>query len=149
MVEILGGELNLSELGIVTTKTYNGEYYKVWEVSDEDFITMCNTSDKDWKDEWGWWRSAKGSNAGEVTKRFNINHHYIKAWDSVGREEVMEEEDPEDRWFPNREYSDLLEYFCEEMGSSMEKNVCALAVDLAAQNNMTMAELFKKFQGEV
>ena len=46
-----------------------------------------------------------------------------------------------------REYKNLSEYLCEEIGASSPKNVCALAVDLAKANGMTMAKLFKVFEG--
>ena len=46
------------------------------------------------------------------------------------------------------EYKDLLEYFCEELGASTEKNVCALAVDLAKYNGLTLSELFKIYGGD-
>jgi len=51
----------------------------------------------------------------------------------------------EDNW--DREYNNLLEYFCDEIGASMEKHICALAVDLAMINGITMGELFRKYQG--
>jgi hypothetical protein len=64
----------------------------------------------------------------------------ILAWDGVYRENHKD-------YFRDRKYPTLLCYFCDEIGASTEKNVCAIAVDLAALNNMTMAELFQKYQG--
>lgn len=158
--EILGAELDntFAELGIEASKTYEiknkpwkyCENYQVWELSDEDYEKLCAISDADWKDDWGWWRLAEGSNLGCVYVRYNINNHYIKAWDGVSRLDFYEENKslkPEDRYWAERKYSTLLEYFCDEIGVSTEKNVCAVATDLAKQNNMTMAELFVKFQG--
>ena len=46
-----------------------------------------------------------------------------------------------------RKYHDLLTYFCDALGASQPKNVCALAVDMAKYNGMSMAELFQKLQG--
>lgn len=43
-------------------------------------------------------------------------------------------------------YESLLEYLCENIGASQPRNVCALAVDLAKYNNMTMGELFTKYE---
>jgi hypothetical protein len=48
----------------------------------------------------------------------------------------------------NREYDHLLQYLCDEIGASVEKNVMALAMDLAKMNGLTLAQLFKKYQGE-
>ena len=150
MKEILGGELDkaFEELNMNAKKTYESknlhyeyqEVYQVWELSDEDFEKICNMSEKDWKDNWGWWRSAEGSNMCSPIYRYNINHHYIKAWDGNTRER-----NSKDCW--PREYEYLTEYICDEIGASMEKNICALAVDLAKINGITMGELFRKYQG--
>jgi hypothetical protein len=150
MVEILGAELDkaFKELNISAKKTYQlknkswgyCEDYQVWELSDENYERLCTISDEDWHDDWGWWRGAKGSNLGGVDRRYNINNHYIYAWDGYKRQN--------DKDYPwPREYKDLLSYFCDEIGASTENNVCAVVVNLAAQNNITMAELFKKYQG--
>jgi hypothetical protein len=157
MKEILGGELDqaIIDLNINAKKTYQAknnttDFEQVWELSDEDYEKICNIKEEDWKDNWGWWRSAIGSNMGSVNHRYNINHHYIKAWDGIQRinfEEENKELFSNDKWFSERKYNNLLNYFCDEIGASTEKNVCALAIDLAEQNNMTMGELFNKYQG--
>ena len=46
-----------------------------------------------------------------------------------------------------RVYKNLLEYMYNEVGASLERNVCALAVDLARANGMTMARLFETYEG--
>jgi len=160
MIEILAGDgiaNAFNELGIDAKNTYkrvmpkddgnyHGEAYEVWELSNEDHERLCNIPEGDWKDEWGWWRSAEGSNMDNVSRRYNINHHYIMAWDD--RHLDWEKENKtlpvDDRWAEPREYKDLLEYFCEEIGASTERNVCALATDLARKNGITMGELFTK-----
>jgi hypothetical protein len=157
MKEILGGELDQAfiDLEINAKKTYEGSTHlddktQVWELSNEDYDKICNLKEKDWQDNWGWWRGAEGSNMGSINRRYNINHHYIIAWDGYSREEFEEENKQlpsDERWFRERKYDNLLNYFCDEIGASTERNVCALAVDLAKQNNMTMGELFNKFQG--
>ena len=43
-------------------------------------------------------------------------------------------------------YESLLKYFDYALGVSSEINICTLATGLAKQNNMTMAELFKKYK---
>jgi hypothetical protein len=156
MKEILGGELDQAfiDLNINAKKTYQAkddttDFGQVWELSDKDYEKICNIKEKDWKDNWGWWRGAEGSNMGSVSYRYNINHHYIIAWDGYHREENERENKKlplGDRWIDERKYDSLLSYFCDEIGASNGKNVCALAIDLAEQNNMTMSELFNKFQ---
>lgn len=159
MIEILAGdgiENAFAALGITAKNTYkrvmppdDGHFhvdaYEVWELSDDDHERLCDIAEDDWKDDWGWWRSCEGSNLGLVQRRYNIKNHYIEAWDGYSRTHKNKAPNGLDEWFPPRKYPDLLEYFSEEIGVSTEKNVCALAVDLAGQNGMTMGELFTKF----
>lgn len=150
MKEILGAELDkaFEELNINAKKTYEAkklhykyqEVYQVWELSDEDFEKICDLTEEDWKDDWGWWRSAEGSNMCNPLSRFNINHHYLKAWDSDNRLESVD-------YYCHRKYEYLTQYMCDEIGASTGKNICALAVDLARINGITMGELFRKYQG--
>lgn len=141
MKEILGGDLKLAfeETGIKAKMTYQNvdKGYEVWELSDKKFEKLCSIKDEDWKDDWGWWRSAECSNMGYVDVSLKINNHSIWAWSGSNYEEDYE----------NKEYDNLLEYFCYELNASQPSNVCALAVDLAQQNNITMSELFKKYVG--
>ena len=148
MKEILGDNLKqaFTDLNINATKTYQSknnqlnDFNQVWELSDEDFNRLNSINDSEWKDNWGWWRSAKGSNMGYADIRYNINNHYIYAWDGISRFK-------ERNYYCGRKYDTLLQYFCNELGASTERNVCALAVDLAKYNKITMSELFKKYQG--
>lgn len=123
---------------------------RIYEVDDDDFKVLLEDPETD--DNWQkcYWRSAEGSNMGSVNSRFKIAKHYIKAWDGQGRIEALEEvnynTNHDEYFYQNREYFDLLEYFSEEVGASQPGNVCALAMDLAQQNNMKMSELFSKFQ---
>jgi len=164
LVEIMasGIEVALKELGIVGKMTYItkseeikylfGDSLEVWELSDEEFKKLCTVSDEDWKDEWGCWRQANGSNLGSVNHRYNINGHYIYAWDGVGREDLEIENRGLpvcDRYPPDlRKYESVTEYILNEIGTSTERNTCAIATDLAAQNMMKLSELFKKYQKE-
>lgn len=160
MKEILGAELDLAfkELGIPAIKTYESEKlhysyqekFQVWEMSDEDYERICNLDDSDWKDDWGWWRGAEGSNMiGAPMRRYNINGHYIIAWDDrhADREEENKKLKPDDRWPMERKYDYLTQYYCDEIGASTEGNITALSVDLARHNNIKMSELFRKYQG--
>jgi hypothetical protein len=156
MKEIIGDNLEkvMEVYNINATKTYQSsnettDFSQVWELSEDDLEKLCNISDDNWLYEYGWFRSAEGSNMGVVHKRYNINNHYINAWDGAGREDQEEENKSlsvDDRLIEPRKYHDLLEYFCEELGASTEKNVTALAIDLAKENDMKVSELFKKYQ---
>lgn len=156
MKEILGNKLEAAFefFGISAVKTHQSsndktDFAQVWELDNDILENFNNISDKEWTKDFGWYRYAEGSNMGEVSKRYNINNHYIMAWDGYGREDEEKENKelpPEYRIHTPRKYNDLLEYFCEELGASTERNVTALAIDLAKQNGIKMSELFKKYQ---
>ena len=156
MKEILGNNLEtvFDFFGFKAVKTYQSindktDFAQVWEMDDVTLENLNNIPDELWTEDFGWYRYAEGSNMGEVNKRYNINNHSIKAWDGSGRKNQEEENKTlsvDDRWVKPRKYSSLLEYFCEELGASTERNVTALATDLAKQNNIKMSKLFKKYQ---
>ena len=52
----------------------------------------------------------------------------------------------EEFWKPHK-YDCLTDYLSEELGCSQPGNVCALVMDLARYNGMSMSELFSKFEG--
>lgn len=122
-------------------KTYSGELYEVWEVSDDDYAIMCNISEERFTElcPEGMWRSSTGSIMGYPTECFTVNKRKLKCWDK--REELYGKK------HRITKYKSLLEYLCENIGASQPRNVCALAVDLAKYNNMTMGELFTKYEG--
>lgn len=165
-VEILGGNgLNnaFKELGIKATRTYRRAekpHYEVWELSKEDLKKLEYTME--WKDEWGWWRYAKGSNMGTPFDLFQVNGKELIAWGGARREDLIldwADEPAEEKAAYNYsfkeyektmcpyEYETLLTYMGEELGASVERNICALAVDLARANGMKMSELFKIYEG--
>ena len=166
MAEILGGNglhRAFKELGIKATRTYRGSekpHYEVWELSKDDLKKLEYI--EEWKDEWGWWRYAKGSNMGTPFDFFTVNGKELIAWSGYKREDLILEwaemsfEDKakynhsirkyEEDVYPCT-YKNLLTYMCDELGASVERNVCALAVDLARANGMTMAKLFEVYEG--
>lgn len=166
MAEILGGGAlykAFRELGIEATRTYKGKdkpHYQVWELSKDDVKRLEYATE--WKDEWGWWRYAKGSNMGTPFSFFTVNDRELIAWDGPKREDLRDDWDDEpdaekasyhysfkeyeEDQYPHK-YESLLTYMCEELGASMERNVCALAVDLARANGLTMAKLFELYEG--
>ena len=154
-MEILAGHMDgyFKRTGIVAEKKwegtiYGGSTYQVWQLNQKEFKKLNETKDESYQSN-EWWRSAEGSNMGTIEMRYKINGHYVKAWDGEYRKQVEEENKTLpvcDRYITERAYGRLTEYFCDEIGASLERNVCALAVDLAKQNNMTMAELFAKYE---
>lgn len=145
MKEILGNNLEqFFNAEINGKRTYKGNRYEVWEVSDEVFNIMCEMSEEKFVElsgEYAWWRSAEGSNKGIPDTTVYINGHEILAW--VGK--PWEDDDEYDKFEIHA--SCLTNYLCDVVGASQPRNVCALAVDLAKYNNMTMGELFTKYEG--
>lgn len=171
-VEILGGnglEFALNDLGIKYKKTYSKKcnpkkkydpHYEVYEISQQDVKRLDEIFE--WPDNYGWWRYAKGSNMGTPFDFFTVNGKELIAWDGRKREDLRDDwaDEPdeekaayhysfkeyEETQYPHK-YSTLTEYMCDELGASTERNVCALAVDLARANGMTMAKLFEIYEG--
>ena len=165
-VEILGGNglhKAFKELGVKATRTYKRNkkpYYEVWELSKDDLKTLEYTYE--WPDEWGWWRFAKGSNMGTPFDLFRVNGKELIAWGGARREDLILDwaaEPNEEKAAYNYsfkeyektlcpyEYETLLTYMAEELGASVERNICALAVDLARANGLSMAKLFEIYEG--
>lgn len=153
-MEILAGNLDelLRRSGISAVKTFESKdrRYQVWEIEKAEFDKLGQTKEKDYQSG-EWWRYGEGSNMGPVFRRYKINHRYIKAWDGDSRIETEKENlslPVIDRLTFPREYAGLAEYLCDELGASQPRNVCALCVDLAKQNDISMADLFKRFYEE-
>ena len=147
MKEILGGNLKRF-FDTVDNKyndadiTYAGNTYEVWEVSDELFKQMCDMSEEEFVELAGddaWWRSSEGSIFLAPYEENIVNGHKLISW-SKGYFDFEESR-------RSRKYQSLSEYLCECIGASLPRNVCALSVDLAKYNNMTMGELFRKYEG--
>lgn len=182
-VEILAGAEfanAVRDLGLISThRTYHyqpptdsyRENYQVWALSKKDFDNLCAFDEDNWKEDWGWWRYATGSNLGGVGHEYVIHGERILAWDGYEREQAQSEclrcsdyyknctngkvlrnpcyatDNDIAQCFNAREYPDIISYLCEEIGASTEKNVCACTIDLARQNGMSLSELFKKYLG--
>lgn len=119
--------------------TYAGSRYEVWKVSDELFTKMYDMTEEQFVElagEDAWWRSSDGSNLwAEDVIKFEVNSKEMIGWDSPIYDSKKDQE-----------YESLSEYLCECIGVSQPKNVCTCAMDLASFNNMTMGELFNKFE---
>ena len=141
MIEILGNNLK-QFFDIVDNPpkdaeiTYAGERYEVWKVSDELHKKMCDMSEEEFVElagEDAWWRSSTGSVLGVPDTNFKVNGENLFGWNRWEREQDT--------------YSNLSEYLCECVGASLPNNVCACVMDLAKYNNMSMGELFTKYEG--
>ena len=162
MKEILGGNLkrffdviapNYNDADI----TYAGEMYEVWKVSDELFEKMNSMSEEEFVElagEDAWWRYSTGSILGSPNSTAFINGHEIFAWIDEEKHdgwcdgcECDDEEECKECKINDRTFNSLSEYLCDEVGASQPKNVCALSVDLARYNKMTLGELFNKLEG--
>lgn len=143
-IEILAGKMEnyFKRTGIQARKAWEGREYEIWDIDKTEFKKLVATEDESYEIN-EWWRQAAGSTAGEVNAEYIVNGERIKAWDGEWRKNLMEEE--EDIF--ERKYKSLTQYLRKEMGCGQPSNIVALAVDIAKQNGMTMAELFKKYEG--
>lgn len=174
MYEFIGENMGVvfEKLNIPYMQGYSGNIgywpnFGVYKVLEQHFPKLCDIPDEEWAKEFpeSWWRYAKGSNMGTPNCEFVINGTKIDAWqnewyvddlvEEYGRlpidEQIAYEADGGvDAYIADNyryEYSNLLEYFCDELGASTEKNVCALATDLAKYNEMSIAKLFMIYGG--
>lgn len=173
MKEILGSNLETAfkELNINAKKTFqtnrSSDFAQVWELSDEDFKKICDIPDGDWKDDWGWWRWSDGSNISwNQTHIIKINGVEINTYyDESNLNEYVEYylEDEYIAQFDNEDdarnqlvsdyfneecdYRTFTQYCSEQWGASTEKNVAAIAIETARLNNISLGELFNKYQG--
>lgn len=128
--DVVDSEYNNAEI------TYAGNRYEVWEVSDELFKQMCDMSEEKFVElagENAWWRSSEGSVMGTPDAEFTISGEKMIGWNTRGE-------------YENFQYANLSDYLCYGIGASQPKNVCACTMDLAKYNNMTMGELFNKYE---
>jgi hypothetical protein len=149
MVEILGGNLKtfMDSVGKdyeAVEITYAGKDYEVWEISDELLQRMRNMPEDEFftlagKD--AWWRWSSGSVLGTPNQEAFINGELIVCWDN----DYYLPDEYEDA--PIKHFDSLTQYLCDCVGASQPKNVCALSVDLAKYNGISMAELFGIYEG--
>lgn len=122
--------------------TYNGDPYEVWEVTDELFEYLCGFEEDVWNDRFpgSWLRQSEGSVIKNwETYIFNINGQFMHGL--LNEHRILD-----DGWFQDT-YSSLTEYLCEHVGYSQPRNVCAVAMDLAKMNGMSMGKLFEVYEG--
>lgn len=170
VVEILGDRMHkvFRENNINYTKTYSKRcnpkkeydpHYEVYEISPSDMKKLEEVFEMPYG---SWWRYAKGCNLGTPFDFFTVNGKELIAWGGPSRDDLMDDwnAEPEEEkaayHYSFREYEEamafykydtLTDYMCYELGISMESNVCALAVDLARANGLSMAKLFELYEG--
>jgi hypothetical protein len=137
-VEILGNDIEpaLEFYNIYFIKTYNGKTMSVYEISIDDFMLLSKIPEEKWDVDWGWWRYVEGSNLRFYpTYTFSVNSKKM-----VGFYDEEYAQDSTDKF-----YAGIREYLCYAIGASTETNVCAIAMDLARLNGLTLGELFTRY----
>lgn len=136
MAEIFGGNglyKAFKALNIDAKRTYKSShepYYEVWELNKNGLKLLEETPE--WDDAWGWFRHAKGSNMGTAADFFTVNGQFMIGWETRDG---------------NDTYDSLMDYFHKGLNVGMESNICALAVDLARVNGVSMGRLFEIYEG--
>lgn len=176
MKEIIGENLRdvFKKLGLDAILTYSGKIgvwknFEVWKITEDVLEKMSDLSDEEWDALCQdisvnvWWRYSEGSNMDEVNSIFTINGEKIIAWRDKYRvddlfDEYSDLDEEEKSEYASAEdyvkscltsvYPNLMDYFCDELGASNSKNVCALATDLAEYNGMGVGELFAIYGGK-
>lgn len=140
MKEILAGDgfrKAVKKLKLDAIQTFSSIYnneWEVWCVSDESYEEMCAIREEDWKDDWGWWRRATGTNLeGDKINTFKVNGRAMLGF----------------KTYKNRKtnYKNLFSYMCDGIGASTPKNVCAVSVGLAKLNGISLSQLWCEYQG--
>ena len=85
-VEVIGGaglEFAFKDLSMDAKCTYKSEqlpfHVEVWEVSADDFKTLCDYPDEKWKDVWGWWRQGHCVYHGNIYNDYIVNVSNVSA----------------------------------------------------------------------
>jgi hypothetical protein len=150
MIEILiwgNPKKEFKRLNINPKLTWKGydwketEEIRVYCITRDEFDILCDDkySENDWLD--SCWRYAEGSNMGSLNTQKIINGKALECFSSL-RQPLYEDDEEID----DMEYDHLLDYLCYCLGVSTESNICAVAVDLARYNHMSMVELFERYQ---
>lgn len=167
MKEIIGGHMAkvFADKHIEAELTFNGEFgwwdvCEVWRLSDEDYQILEKDEDFNYPD--AWWRWSGGSVLGATREVVVVNGKSMRAWKNEDKIQDLKDEwrdlDAEERaeygtvndyirCWTDYEFKNLAEYLIAEFGISTTKNVCAVAVDLAKANKMSLGELFATYGG--
>lgn len=148
------------------------EYEKLNSIKDSDWygeeeiFNACNNT----SDGFGWWRWAEGCNIrldddfilmdleihGCKLKAFYdienrrefIKHVWCETLDEFDAMSVEEYEEACANYDKSHTvYHNLIQYCCDAVGVSTEKNICAVTSDIARINKMKLSELFERTIG--
>ena len=114
---------------------------EVWEISHSGYDALISADSSIWSDRYfgSWWRYSIGCTLeGSETHTFTVNGSPMTGW--VIHDDYRE--------YHGYDYPSLFNYMLNEFGVSTETNISAVSSGLAKLNNMTIAELWKKYQGE-
>lgn len=121
------------ELNIKAARTYKSTetpHFEVWEIEKFDLHKLEEVNK--WPKGWGLWAYGKGSGYGTACDFFTINGQFLIGWGSNTG---------------NNTYDKLSDYLCSGLGKSSFEEICALASDLARTNGLSLAKLFKTYEG--
>lgn len=164
-IEIFGENLEKAflDLGITAKRTYQAKnvdgYIKpeVWEVSDNDFKTMCSLSDDDWKDDWGWWRNGGCIYEGAIEAEYDVNGKKMFGYRDKRIGAVLEDVDHDDKddveyaescvdEYKNQKFASYIQWLYETQSASTSYNIAYFAFSLAKDNGLKLADFMAKFQ---
>lgn len=144
MKELLGNHLShfFHNTNTRAKNTYKGKDYEVWEVSDNTFKEMCDMSEEffiEWGGDDAWWDYSEGTNIKSPIGKAIVNGEWLRCWDDVIRIGINS----------YMKFESLTEYLYKHMCNlrPQSKYICAYVTDLAKYNNMSMGELFRKYEG--
>lgn len=136
MVELMGGNLDkaFKELNINAKKLVETESnYQVWSMPDVEFEFLCNVSENDWKEDFGWWRSGKCIYEGTAYVEYIVNGEKMYGYET--------EDEP-----IRTEFSSYTQWINEVMNLSTEKNVVIFAESLASDNDLKLSDFIAKYE---
>ena len=103
---------------------------QVWELSKDDLKKLEYVVE--WQNEWGWYRYSKGGRFGSACEILTVNGQMLIGWETKNG---------------LTEFDSLTDYFFDGLFADETEAYCALAVELAKVNGMTMAKLFETYEG--
>lgn len=145
-------EEDFKRLGVSPNRTYYNNKRKysdlsVYEVSDADYEILSNDDSDDLHETWrmGCWRYAEGASI-QAGAESIINGIKVESFTPRQCDGECEYEECIGDKCKNFNYDTLLDFFLYALGVSAERNVAALAAEMAKENGLTVGELFTKLE---
>ncbi|WEG18646.1 hypothetical protein PQ478_09205 [Alkalihalophilus pseudofirmus] len=140
-MQILGSNLTeaLYELGATgtlqaLTKVSDGQYFEVWEISEPELVKLEKIPASEWKSSYGWWRYGHCIYEGSADFEYTVNGKVMKGYEPQNN-------------FIQSEFDSYLDWLENVMNLSTETNIAIVAISLAQDNGMTLAEFMNTYQG--